>query len=85
MAKNEKVTETKENLANYLDVSKDLADRIYTFRNDFLPFSELIQKIKHKQYTHSRINRALLHILLNITKTETIEKIIRIMVMILIK
>ena len=68
-------TETKENLANYLDVSKDLADRIYTFRNDFLPFSELIQKIKHKQYTHSRINRALLHILLNITKTETTPSI----------
>lgn len=61
-------TETKETLTTYLDVSKDLADRIYTFRNEFLSFSELIQKIKHKQYTYSRINRALLHILLNISK-----------------
>lgn len=62
--------ETRESLATYLDVSKDLANRIYTFRNEFLLFSDLIAKIKHKQYTHSRINRALLHILLNISETK---------------
>ncbi len=62
--------ETKESLATYLDVSKDLGDRIYSFRNEFLLFSDLITKIKHKQYTYSRINRALLHILLNISETK---------------
>ncbi len=62
--------ETNETLSTYLDVSKDLADRIYKFRNEFLSFSDLITKIKHKQYTYSRINRALLHILLNISETK---------------
>lgn len=60
--------ETKETLVSYLDVSSDLADRICKFKNDFMSFSELIMKLKHKQYTHTRITRALLHILLGIKK-----------------
>lgn len=58
--------ETKESLAAYLDVPGDLADRIYSFRNEFMTFTELISAIKHKQYTYARINRALLHILLGL-------------------
>ena len=58
--------ETKESLAAFLDVPKELADRIYGFRNEFLPVSELIEKIKHKQFTYARISRALLHILLDL-------------------
>ena len=58
--------ETKESLAAFLDVPKELADRIYSFRDEFMPFSELITAIKHKQFTYARINRALLHILLNL-------------------
>ena len=63
-------SETRESLTTYLDVSKDLANRIFSFKDEFLSFSELIEKIKHKQYTYSRINRALLHILLNISETK---------------
>ncbi len=58
--------ETKESLATFLDVPKELADRIYGFRDEFMPFSELINAIKHKQFTYARINRALLHILLGL-------------------
>ena len=59
-------TESKESLAAFLDVPKELADRIYSFRDEFMPFTELISAIKHKQFTYARINRALLHILLGL-------------------
>ncbi len=58
--------ESKESLATFFDVPKELADRIYSFRDEFMPFTELIETIKHKQFTYARINRALLHILLGI-------------------
>lgn len=58
--------ETKDSLASFLDVPKELADRIYHFRDEFLSFSGLIAAIKHKQFTYARINRALLHILLGL-------------------
>ena len=60
--------ETKESLSDYLDVSDDLADRILKYKDEFCSFSEFVDRLKHKQYTHTRITRALLHILLGITK-----------------
>lgn len=60
--------ETTEALATYADVSDDLADRIFKYKNEFCSFTELIATLKHKQYTHTRITRALLHILLGIKK-----------------
>lgn len=63
--------ETKESLASFLDVPKELADRIYGFRDEFMTFSELISAIKHKQFTYARINRALLHILLGLREKNT--------------
>ncbi len=62
--------ETKESLASFYDVPKELADRIYSFRDEFMPFTDLISAIKHKQFTYARINRALLHILLGIKENE---------------
>ncbi len=62
-------SETKESLASYLDVPAELADRIYSFRHEYMSFTELISAIKHKQYTYARINRALLHILLDLKDT----------------
>lgn len=58
--------ETKESLSSFLDVPKELADRIYRFRDELMSFSSLIEAIKHKQFTYARINRALLHILLGL-------------------
>jgi len=60
--------ETRESLTTYLDVSSDLADRIIKYREEFCSFADFIAKLKHKQYTHTRITRALLHVLLGITK-----------------
>lgn len=62
-------SETKDSLASYLDVPGELADRIYSFRHEYKSVTELISAIKHKQYTYARINRALLHILLNLKDT----------------
>lgn len=67
--------ETKDSLATFLDVPKELADRIYRFRDEFLPFTELIEAIKHKQYTYARINRALVHILLGLKEQNPAEDI----------
>ena len=61
--------ETKDSLAAFLDVPKELADRIYSFRDEFVSFTELIDTIKHKQFTYARINRALVHILLGLKET----------------
>lgn len=58
--------ETKESLADFFDVPKELADRIYSFRDEFMTFTDFISAIKHKQFTYARINRALLHILLGL-------------------
>lgn len=66
--------ETKETLASFLDVPKELADRIYHFRDEFMTFTDLISAIKHKQFTYARINRALLHILLGLKEIETVSK-----------
>ncbi len=66
-------SETKNSLASFLDVPKELADRIYSFRDEFMPFTELIEAIKHKQYTYARINRALIHILLGLKEKKTSE------------
>jgi len=68
--------ETKDSLATFLDVPKELADRIYSFRDEFLPFSELISSIKHKQYTYARINRALMHILLHLKEKEPFSPLV---------
>ena len=61
--------ESKESLASFLDVPKELADRIYGFRDEFMSFTALIEAIKHKQFTYARINRALLHILLGLKES----------------
>lgn len=66
-------SETKNSLASFLDVPKELADRIYSFRDEFMPFTELIEAIKHKQFTYARINRALIHILLGLKEKKTSE------------
>lgn len=62
--------QTLEELASYLDVSKELARKIknnlYLFEN----FSSFAETLKTKTYTLTRIYRALLHILLNIKKED---------------
>lgn len=58
---------TGQDLTVFADVSPELADRIQNQCLQFASFSERIQALKTKQYTYTRISRALIHIFLGIT------------------
>lgn len=53
-------------LTDYLDVSSDLENRIKGHLTGASTFSGFIDAVKCRQYTRTRISRALLHILLDI-------------------
>ena len=56
------------NLDCYADVTPDLADKIKKNLNCYETFSQFTDLLKSKDLTHTRITRALTHILLNITQ-----------------
>jgi predicted nucleotidyltransferase len=64
--------EDKLSLVKYMDITGNLADRMKNIADFNLKFPEFTQKIKSKNMTLTRINRALIHLLLNI-KTEALE------------
>ena len=57
-------------LSDYADVSEELEARIRHMVLDYCGFEERAQQLKTKQYTHTRISRALLHLMLGIKKTD---------------
>ncbi|MBE5941438.1 MAG: nucleotidyltransferase [Lachnospiraceae bacterium] len=57
----------KENLEQYLDVSHDLANKLRSIKYFPASYEELVQSLISKHYTHTRIQRICLHILLGIT------------------
>lgn len=59
-----------EELASYMDVSDELAARIFKCRTQFISFDQFADLLKTKELTRTRINRALLHILLDIKKEQ---------------
>ncbi len=67
------LNETKSSLTQFADVSEELANRIYKYKNEYLSFEQFCELLKTKEITYSRISRALLHILLNIKKTDCAE------------
>lgn len=64
---------TEENLEKYHLVEKDLAVKLKKEIQNSTNYEELIQKVKSKHQTYSKISRALLHILCNYTKEEAKE------------
>lgn len=52
-------------LSMYTDITDDLSDRILNSYNIDLNFTSLTETVKSKQYTLTRIQRSLLHIILN--------------------
>lgn len=60
------LAETLESLLTYQDVTEELARRILHCRNQYQGFSQFTQCLKTRELTQTRIQRALLHILLNI-------------------
>ena len=57
-----------QDLGVFADVSKEIADRLISRADLLLPFTARISDTKTRQYTYTRISRALLHIALGITK-----------------
>ncbi len=55
-----------EELTQYLDISADLAKRIYAQIPHFRDLDSFVSIIKTRQYTEGRIRRCLLHLLLGI-------------------
>jgi len=56
------------NFKQYMDVNEDLECRIIHMLDSYMNFDGFASAIKCKQYTQTRLNRCLFHILLNITK-----------------
>lgn len=61
----------QEDLSRFLDFSSELAARLTRQVLHFAPFSEQILQLKTKGYTYTRVSRALLHLLLDITKEQS--------------
>lgn len=58
-------TDSPEALAQYQDLSPDLARRLLRTRNDLEAFEQYMALIKTRELTYSRISRALFHALLD--------------------
>lgn len=57
--------ETEVSLTDYTDVTKDLANRIKNYSRP-LSYSQFAGEVKSRQWTLTRVNRVLIHILLNL-------------------
>ncbi|NMB44497.1 MAG: nucleotidyltransferase family protein, partial [Clostridiales bacterium] len=64
--------ETRESLTSYIDISEDLANRIKNTSFTGHTFDSYAKAVKTKQWTLTRINRSLIHLLLNL-KTENLD------------
>jgi len=62
------LTEGNSSLAKYADVIEDLSDKIRKNLRHYCDYTGFCELLKSKELTYSRINRALTHILLNITQ-----------------
>ena len=58
-------------LSIYSDISPNLSDRIYKLNKNYSDYEAMVASIKSKDYTFTRISRALCHILLNIKRSDT--------------
>ena len=66
------ITENRAHLTEYFGVNRELSNRIYKHLNEFENFSSFAELLKTKNITRTAINRALLHILLDI-KAEDVQ------------
>ena len=57
-------------LTRYMDVSEELANRICSQLNNFFNYRQFCELLKTRETTQTRINRALLHIMLGIKKDD---------------
>lgn len=64
--------ESKHDLSSYQDLSPDMADRIKNIDLINTNIQDLIEKIKTKNITLTRVNRSLIHVLLDIKTDDLI-------------
>ena len=62
--------ECESGFTSYLDVTPDLSNKIRKNLSNFTCWSDFVLQLKSKELTHTRISRALLHILLNLTEED---------------
>lgn len=62
-------------IEDILDINNDLSNRIFAKYKPELSYEEFVQAILNKQYTRTRIQRCLIHILLNIRGSEMEQQI----------
>lgn len=62
--------EAEKGYDEYLDVSKDLSDKIKKNLNSYTNFDSFCMLLKSKELTYTRICRCMIHILLSIKKTD---------------
>ena len=67
------LNKTPTDLVHYMDVSLDLANRICNQVNHFFNYKQFAQLLKTKEITQTRVNRALLHVMLGIKKRSVAE------------
>lgn len=68
------LTEYQNGFTGYLDCSNELSRRIVKFLPDFTDFTGFSALLKSKNITHTKVNRALFHILLHITTPDNYRK-----------
>ncbi len=66
---------TENNLDKYLDVDEGLDYSLKKNIHSCLSWEELVKKVKSKRYTYNKINRMLVHILLDIKKIDAKESL----------
>ncbi len=64
------ISECESGFEQYLDVTKEISDRIKNELCHYTNFTDFCQLLKTKDITYTRISRCLVHILLNITKAQ---------------
>ena len=64
------ITENRAHLTEYFGVNRELSNRIYKHLNDFDSFSSFAEILQTKNITRTAINRALLHILLDVQASD---------------
>lgn len=67
-------TKSADELAQIDDISEGLENRILA-ASDLPTVSEIADAVKSKRYAHSRVRRALLHIILGITKADAAKNV----------
>ena len=70
-----KIINNINNLNKYLTVDEGIENRIIKYIDESNTWQELVMKIKTKRYTYNKINRMLLHILLDIKKEDNTNEI----------